>query len=56
MSLKAWVWIGMFVGSTVGSLVPVLWGESLLSVTSFIASFVGGIAGVWAGYEFHKRF
>jgi hypothetical protein len=56
MSLKAWVWIGMFVGSTVAGFVPLLWGGSLLSMTSFVASFLGGIAGVWAGYELHKRF
>ena len=56
MSLKAWVWIGMFVGSAVGSYVPVLWGDSLLSITSFVAGAIGGIAGVWAGYKLHKRY
>ena len=56
MSLKQWVWLGLFVGSTVGGLVPMIWGESAFSVSGFVGNLVGGIVGVWAGYESHKRF
>jgi hypothetical protein len=56
MSLKKWVWVGLFVGSTVGGFVPMIWGESAISMTAFVTSFLGGIAGIWAGYECHKRF
>ena len=56
MSLRSWVWFGFFVGSTIGGFLPALWGESLLSLTGFIASFVGGIAGIWAGYQLYKRY
>lgn len=56
MSLRSWVWLGLFIGSTIGGFLPALWGGSLLSVAAVIASAVGGIAGIWAGYELHKRF
>ncbi len=55
MTLKKWVWLGMLVGSSVGGFVPMIWGDSALSVSGFILSFVGGIGGIWAGYECHKR-
>ena len=51
MSLKAWVTIGIVVGSTVGSYVPVLWSQSFLSMASVLGSFIGGIVGIWAGYR-----
>ena len=56
MSLKQWVWGGVFVGSTVGGLVPLIWGESALSVSAIIGSFVGGILGIWAGYKLSRRY
>jgi hypothetical protein len=39
----------MFIGSAVGSYLPVLWGGSLFSFTSIILSAVGGIIGIVAG-------
>jgi uncharacterized membrane protein YeaQ/YmgE (transglycosylase-associated protein family) len=56
MSLKQWVWGGLFVGSTVGGFVPMIWGESAFSFSSFVASSVGGILGIWAGYALSRRF
>ena len=56
MSLKQWVWLGLFVGSTVGGFVPLIWGESALSFASIIASSVGGLLGIWAGYKMSRRF
>jgi hypothetical protein len=37
------------VGLFAGGYVPMLWGASSFSMTSLLASAVGGIAGVWAG-------
>ena len=56
MSMKQWVWGGVFVGSTVGGLVPLLWGESAMSFASIIGSTVGGGLGIWAGYQLSRRF
>ena len=48
---RKFVWLGLFVGSTVGSFLPELWGGGLLSFSSIFWSFVGGIVGIWAGYK-----
>lgn len=45
------IWLGMFVGSTIGSLVPMLWGSGMLSFSSICLSAVGGILGIWLGYR-----
>jgi len=45
------IWIGLFVGSTVGNMLPVLWGGDAISVSGFLLSAVGGIVGIWAGYR-----
>jgi hypothetical protein len=48
---KKFIWIGMFVGSTIGNMVPMLWGGDALSLTGLFFSLVGGIAGIWLGYR-----
>jgi uncharacterized membrane protein YeaQ/YmgE (transglycosylase-associated protein family) len=48
---KKLIWIGFIVGSTVGSMVPTMWGAGMLSVSSFVLSAVGGAVGIWAGYK-----
>jgi len=52
MSRKTLVWIGLGVGSTVGSLIPALWGgNALVSISSIFFSGVGSIVGIWAGWK-----
>ncbi|MEI8249324.1 MAG: hypothetical protein WCG07_02405 [Candidatus Taylorbacteria bacterium] len=51
MNAKSLIWIGVFVGSTAGSFVPLLWGESEFSMSSIILSTLGGIVGIWLGYK-----
>jgi predicted MFS family arabinose efflux permease len=48
---KKFVWLGLFVGSFIGGLIPELWGADFLSWWSFLFSFLGGIAGIWVGYK-----
>jgi hypothetical protein len=52
MNSSSLVWIGMFIGSAIGGAIPMLWGDSFLSITSVILTAVGGIAGIWVGYRF----
>ena len=52
MSSKTLIWGGMFVGSTIGGLLPALWNADILSYTLW--SSVGGIAGIWAGFKLAK--
>ncbi len=53
--MKMMIAIGMGVGSTVGALLPQLWGDhDFLSPMSFLLGFIGGIIGIWAGYKVGK--
>lgn len=51
METKTAVWIGMSVGSLIGSYVPALWGDSFLSYTSVLLGGVGGMLGIYAGFK-----
>lgn len=48
---KTIIMTGMVIGSYVGGLIPLLWGESMLSMTSILLSGVGGIAGIYFSYR-----
>lgn len=52
--MKQFIWGGMIIGSTVGGFLPMLWSESALSMSSVILTAVGGVIGVWAGYQLGK--
>lgn len=41
----------MTIGGTVGAYVPMLWGDSALSMSSVVLSGVGGILGIWIGFK-----
>lgn len=45
---------GTFLGSTMGSYFPVLWGGSLLSLSSIFFSVLGGILGIYCAYRLSK--
>jgi hypothetical protein len=51
MSRKTLIWIGMFIGSTVFSYIPLLWDGSFLSFSSIILGAVGSLLGIYAGYK-----
>lgn len=52
MDRKKLIWMGVLVGSTIGSLVPSLWGAGMFSFSSVILSGVGGFLGIWFGVKF----
>ncbi|MES2314989.1 MAG: hypothetical protein V4524_03605 [Patescibacteria group bacterium] len=54
MSAKTLIWIGVFIGSTVGSFIPTLWGDSALSFSSIIGSTIGGVLGIWGGFKLSR--
>lgn len=45
-------WVGMFVGSTLGSFIPSLWGAGFLSLSAIVFTALGGFIGIWLGYKF----
>ncbi len=51
MESKKVIWIGMIVGSTIGSYMPSLWGAGFLSMSSVFLSAAGGILGIWLGFK-----
>jgi len=51
VSSKRLIWIGAFVGSTLGGFLPMLWHASLFSLSSVLLSTVGGVLGIWAGWK-----
>ncbi len=51
MNSKSLIWIGMSVGSAIGSYIPTLWGDSFLSFSSIILTAVGGFAGIYVGFK-----
>jgi hypothetical protein len=52
MSGKGLIWMGMFVGSFIGSVLPYLWDGGLYAYT--IWSAIGGVAGIYLGFKFAK--
>ena len=53
---KKFIWIGFFVGSTIGNFLPTLWGGDAMSVSGFLWSLVGGALGAWAGYRWSQTY
>ncbi len=51
MEQKTMIWIGLFVGSTIGGMIPGLWGDNFLSMWSVLLTAVGGLIGIWAGFK-----
>jgi predicted MFS family arabinose efflux permease len=43
------IWIGIFIGSTVGGLIPEIWGGDMLSYSGVLLSGVGAFVGLWLG-------
>ncbi len=52
MSKKILIWIGVFVGSTLGGFVPALWGGNLFSFSGLLFSTLGALLGIYLGFTF----
>lgn len=51
MRSRAPIWIGILIGSTIGGMIPELWGDGAFSYASVLLSGVGGFAGLWFGFK-----
>ena len=49
--MKTLIWIFMTIGTMLGAYLPLLWGDSALSMSSVIFSGIGGFTGIWLGYK-----
>ena len=45
------IWLGMIVGSTIGGVIPLLWGAELLSLSGLLFSAVGAIGGAFVAFK-----
>ena len=52
---KKLIFFFLFVGSTLGGYLPLLWGDSVLSVSSVIFSGLGGLLGVYVGFKIGQQ-
>jgi len=53
--MKTLAIFGAIAGSYAGSCLPLLWGGSVLSISSIFFSAIGGFAGIWVGYKIAVR-
>jgi hypothetical protein len=51
MSQKSAIWLGMVVGSFIGSLIGGIFSTSVFSFQSIILEAVGGILGIWIMFK-----
>jgi hypothetical protein len=54
MDNKKIIWLGMFLGSGIGSYIPTLWGDNVFSFYSIILSAIGGLIGIYLGYKINN--
>ena len=45
------IWVGIFIGSTIGGAIPQLWGANIFSFSSVILGAVGAFAGLYVGFK-----
>lgn len=53
---KTLVYIGLFVGSTIGGIIPELWGADMFSISSMVFSAVGAIIGIYIGFKLSQEY
>jgi outer membrane lipoprotein SlyB len=53
---KTPIWIGMIAGSFLGGWIVTLFGAGSISFASIMGSVVGGIGGIYLGYQVSRRF
>ncbi|MBX4197958.1 hypothetical protein KW782_01345 [Candidatus Parcubacteria bacterium] len=54
MSSKSLIWLCMVIGSTIGGAIPNLWGATFLSMSSVFLTALGGIVGIWIGFNLSR--
>jgi hypothetical protein len=48
---KLFIWVGIFVGSSLFGCIPMIWGDDYFSPASIGLSFVGSIVGLVGGWK-----
>jgi len=53
---KSYVYLWIFIGSSVGSYIPVLFHQGFFSAASIIGGTLGAFAGIWAAVKTKDMF
>lgn len=53
---KKLIYLFLFIGSTLGGYLPVLWGDSAFSASSILWSGIGGFVGIYVGYRLSQSY
>lgn len=53
--MKKFIIVGMLIGSGIGSYIPLLWGGSVLSMSSVLFGAIGGLLGIWSAYRIFTK-
>lgn len=56
MSRKTLIYVSMIVGTTAGGYLPLLWGDTMFSMTSVLLTAVGGFLGIYVGFKLSQGF
>jgi hypothetical protein len=51
MPSRALVWILICIGSTIGGLIPEVWGAGMFSYSSSLLGGIGAFAGLWIAHQ-----
>jgi len=51
---KTVIMAGMVVGTYAGSFIPLLWGGSMLSISSILFGGAGGFTGIYVAYKLSR--
>ncbi len=54
MNSKSLIWVGMILGSFLGSYIPTFWGAGVLSFSSLLFGSAGAIVGIWAAFRISR--
>jgi uncharacterized membrane protein YeaQ/YmgE (transglycosylase-associated protein family) len=49
--MRARIWLGILIGSSVGGLIPELWGAGMFSYSSVLFSGIGAFVGLLISYQ-----
>jgi hypothetical protein len=49
--MRSAIWLGILIGSTIGGMIPSLWGDGIFSYSSVLLSGAGAFVGLWVGYK-----
>ena len=51
MPSRLLIWVSIIIGSTIGGIIPELWGAGMFSYASLLLSGIGALVGLWIAFK-----